>query len=416
MGDRRQKILRGNVEVEAIGQYIERFMNILVNRTLLIENVEYINKTDEEEGMIRFETSPSDFKKMKDVARKTGVRLRIKGRHGLPFFLQKNRKRKMLFFGMLIFFLSLYHVSFFIWDISFEGNHRFTDDMLYGFLESVPINCGMRKKRVSCENLEAQIRNYFTEITWVSAEIRGTRLIIRIKENEALLEPVKSETTPCDLTAGRGGEIKKIVVRNGFSQVKIGDEVEVGDLLVDGTVSIYDDAEQLVNTHETHADAEIYAQTVHTIHRELSLSESLKVRTGKKRTGVYLEVMGRRFYLLTPPVENSTWEFVLEQKQLKLLENFYLPVYFGKVEAYEYVVYEKMYSKEDVASICESYILDYTEKLSEKGIQILGSDGKIEHSEFGWLIEGTITVIEDIAVEAPPDVDSDVRPEINEEN
>lgn len=41
------------------------------------------------------------------------------------------------------------------------------------------------------------------------------------------------------------------------------------------------------------------------------------------------------------------------------------------------------------------------EKLMEKGIQIIGNDGKIEKSESGWQIQGTLTVIEDIASEMP---------------
>ena len=194
---------------------------------------------------------------MKPVARKAGVRLRIGGKYGLPFFLYRNRGRQLFAAGVVSFFLTLYALYFFIWDISFEGNHLFTDEMLLHYMETLPVACGMRKAEISCENLEWNIRNAFTEITWVSAEISGTRLTVRVKENEAVLTPPEKDDTPCDLTAVSGGEIVRTVVRSGICRVRAGDIVEEGQLLVDGTIPIYDDAETLVNSHEIHADAEI---------------------------------------------------------------------------------------------------------------------------------------------------------------
>ncbi len=412
MGDYGRFFLQGAVKVEAKGHNIERFLNISSKRSLSIGTVSMAGeeedgkRNEESAGWITFITTPGDFKKMKDVARKTGVRLRIRGRQGLPFFLYRNRKRKLLASGFLSFFLFLYVLSFFIWDISFEGNHKFTDDMLSGFLESVSVYYGMRKSAVSCEELEAGIRNYFTEITWVSAEIRGTRLIIRVKENEALLKPMESDQSPCDLTAGKEGEIVGMVVRSGIPQVKIGDVVEAGTLLVDGTIPIYDDAETLVNSHETHADAEIYAKTVHQIEEQVDLSKTVKARTGGVRRGLYVRVFGYPFYFLAPAYGDAKWEIYMEQKQAKILNDFYLPIYYGTMTAFEYENYEHIYTSQEVETICEAWMEEYMEKISEKGIQILGSDGKIEVNESGWKLVGTMTVIENIAAESPVSVES----------
>lgn len=95
------------------------------------------------------------------------------------------------------------------------------------------------------------------------------------------------------------------------------------------------------------------------------------------------------------------WEYVTEQEQIHILENFYLPLYWGRLYAYEYVPYEKTYTEEEMKRICEGYLQEYMEKLMEKGIQILGSDGKIEKGASGWQIQGTLKVIEDIAKEIP---------------
>lgn len=389
MGNNRGFSLEGRVKVEVQGNNIERFLNISSNRGIFIEDVDRTH----------FFTSPKDFKKMKDIARKTGVCLKIKGRHGLPFFLYRNRNRKLLGIGMGVFFFILYLSSFFIWDISYEGNRRFTDDILFGYLETIPVYHGMKKSDISCEEIEAGIRNTFTEITWVSAEIRGTRLIIRIKENEVMMEPLADNEIPCDLVAKKSGKILKMIVRNGVSQVNLGDTVEEGTLLVEGTIPIHDDAGALVTSHEIHADADVFAETVYLLKKKLSLSRIEKVRTGSIRKGIYFQMFENPFYFLIPAPDETPWEIVMEQEQIHLLDNYYLPLYYGTITAYEYEEYERFYTEAEAEKIGERYMQEYIEKLSEKGIQILGSDGKIEFNESEWTYTGTIRVIENIAIE-----------------
>ncbi len=401
----------GGVKAEITGHDKERFFNIAAQREFKILEI-----SKDEEGKVSFWTTAEDYKRMKPLVKKAGVRLFLREKYGLPFFLHRNRKRKLLAAGVMAFFLILYCLSFFIWDISFEGNLRFTDEMLLHFMETLPVVCGMKKSEISCEALEGEIRNQFTEITWVSAEIRGTRLIIHVKENEALLAPVKAPETPCDLAAGKDGVITRCVVRNGFPTVKAGDEVKAGDLLVDGTIPIYDDSETLINSHEIHADGEIYAKTVHTVQKHLPLSYTVRGRTGKKRYGAFFKAFGRTFYFLMPSYGEGEWEFVTEEAQLKIFEDFYLPVYGGLITAYEYVPYENAWTREAVLRVCGSYVGEYMEKLTEKGIQILGNDGKIEKSESGWTITGTVTVVEDIAKEVPIPEKQEENQTVNEHN
>lgn len=295
----------------------------------------------------------------------------------------------------------LYGLSFFIWDISFEGNLRFTDQTLLHYMETLPVACGMRKSAVSCEELEESLRNQFAEITWVSAEIKGTRLTVRIKENEAMLSPVEPDRTPCDLTAEKDGVIEPVRGPERPSQGEGRGSGGRRDLLVAGTIPIYDDSENLVSSHEIRADAEVYARTVYETEKKLPLTYEVKSRTGRVRRGAFFSIFGRTFYFLMPAYGDASWEFFMEERQLRLFEDFCLPVYGGLVTALEYVPYERAYTKEEVSAEKDRYMEEYMEKLQEKGIQILADDGKIEKGESGWKIQGTVTVIEDIAGPSP---------------
>ena len=351
MREKRRLFFKGGVQAEITGLGRERFFNIAARREIFVTGI----GTDRD-GRVLFWTTVEDYKKMKTAAKKAGVRLFLRKKYGLPFFLFRNRKRKPLAAGFVCFFLFLYGLSFFIWDISFEGNLRFTDQTLLHYMETLPVACGMRKSAVSCEGLEESLRNQFAEITWVSAEIKGTRLTVRIKENEAMLSPMEPDRTPCDLAAEKDGVIERCVVRNGLLKVRAGDPVAAGDLLVAGTIPIYDDSETLVNSHEIRADAEVYARTVYEAEKQLPLTYEVKSRTGRARRGVFFSIFGRTFYFLMPAYGDDPWEFFMEEKQLKLFEDFYLPVYGGLVAALEYVPYERAYTKEEVSAEKDRYM------------------------------------------------------------
>ena len=393
--------VKGCISVQMRGQNMERFINISAQRDLPIKHL----KSDKNGSMI-FYTTPDAWKEMKSIVKKTGVSLKIISRNGLPFLLYRNRTRKLLVCGLCFFFLMIYGLTFYIWDISFEGNHRFTDEELLNYMQSIPVMNGMKKKQVSCEQLEIGIREHFNDVTWVSAEIRGTRLIVHLKENEETSVMAEKDEDPCDLIARTSGTIVKTVIRRGFCQVKEGDTVEEGDLLVDGTIPITDDFGTVMESYEVCSDAEIYAVTTHKIEERIPLTETIEVRTGKKRSGVFIGFMDHHMYLMMPKhlwsrQGGSQWEYIAGQKQLHILEDFYLPIYIGKITAYEYEASERNYRKEEVEEMAGSCYQEYIEKLQEKGIQILGNDGKIEQSESGWQITGTLTVIEDIAMKVP---------------
>ena len=62
---------------------------------------------------------------------------------------------------------------------------------------------------------------------------------------------------------------------------------------------------------------------------------------------------------------------------------------------------KKSSRKRRVSDAADRYLNEYMQNLTEKGIQILGSDVKIERSGSHWKIHGTLTVVEDIAKESP---------------
>ena len=94
------------------------------------------------------------------------------------------------------------------------------------------IKYGMKKKNVDCEALEAGMREAFPQITWVSARVSGTRLVIQIKENKIIQDKTAvEEEEACDLVSNVSGTITYIMVRQGVPKVKKGEKIEKACLL-----------------------------------------------------------------------------------------------------------------------------------------------------------------------------------------
>lgn len=157
-----------------------------------------------------------------------------------PFFSARIMEKEAVFGGFVsgIFFLAVFLP--FIWNITLTGNEAVTGDVFYSFLEEQEIRIGMKKNKLNIEELEKEIRRNFPRVTWASARLSGTRLLIDIKENDApILTDVQEEEECSSLVSEYGGTVVSILVRSGVPLVKAGDIVEEGQVLVDGRVPIY---------------------------------------------------------------------------------------------------------------------------------------------------------------------------------
>ena len=119
-------------------------------------------------------------------------------------------------------------MSLFVWDIQFQGNHHYTADTLARYLDTQDIKYGMKKKNVDCEALEAGMRENFPQITWVSARVSGTRLVIQIKENKMIQDKIRVKEEACDLVSDVTGTVAYIMVRQGIPKVKKGGRDRTG--------------------------------------------------------------------------------------------------------------------------------------------------------------------------------------------
>lgn len=367
----------------------ERFLNLCSARGFKIWNIVCRDKGEYEAYM-----TVADVRRVKPLVRKSGVRLRITGRFGFPFFIFRNRKRWYYAAGLETFFILLYCMTLFIWDIEFEGNYRYTEDNLRICLEKMDLHCGILKKKINCEEVETFIRTDLPEVTWVSASVTGTRLVVKIRENQVLSAVPQIDETPCDLVAGTSGVIRSMVVRSGIAQVSVGDTVEKGQILVSGRVPVTGDNGDEITSHLVRADADIEAETVIEYEKEIPFSRMLRIPTGQTRKGIYVKAGPWSAAALFPALgKKEEWDYYMEEHQAVLFSDYCLPLYLGVIEGKRMISYEKAYTKQELALLAERKEKEEAEKLEEKGVQILENNDRIEKSVSGYRIKGEMVAL-----------------------
>lgn len=385
--------------IRLTGYSPERFLNLCSHHRITLWGLRSVGT--EYEMCI----SISGFKRLRPLVHKTRTKVVILERHGLPFILHHYKNRKLFAGGALLGAVLLYVMSMFIWNIHVEGNYSLSDEVILKYLESVQIVHGMAKRDVHGEEIEAGLREHFPEITWTSAEVKGTRLIIHVQENEDIASEEIPDEDPADLRASGDGTIVSMIVRSGTPAVSEGMEVQKGDMLVESLVEIINDAGEAANTYYVHADADIRIQRTEHYRESFDMQYVKKVYTGRTRTSFYLTLGNKRLdfrFLHMDTYEQS--DSIASELPLRITENYYLPVTLGKITEQEYVPEEAVYTKEEAVALAKEEWALFSEKLRIKGLQIIENNVKIEINGDVCTAEGDYVVEESAVQEQAPQI------------
>lgn len=411
------RYINGYVKIRIQGYSPERFLNLCRYHHILIWGL--MPNGNAYEMYLTLEA----FRKLRPIVRKTHTKVILLERYGLPFFIRRHRKRKTFLAGVLICIGLLFFYSSYIWDIHFEGNEKWTDQTLLEFLDTKKVSPGMPKNKVDCSQIVKDIREQYNDIVWVSASIDGSRLRIQIKENEdTFREDLSNEKSmddgsadndtesnedlqPTDLVASQDGVITSIITRSGVPQVHVGDTVKKGDILVSGRVEVLNDAAEVTGYQYQQSDADIYADT------QMIYREQIPLTYQKKKYDPYGQ--RRLWYIKLGPYQISLgmlshdfrkWETHTEEHQLRLGENFYLPVDYGMISIKSYQTEAKKYSDQELQEILTQKYEHFSKEMEEKGIQICENNVKIHVYENSAIASGILYLNQQITETADTEI------------
>jgi len=382
------KYVRGYLRIRVWGFSPERFMNLCSNKDILLWDIV-------RDGEVYYmNITLKGFYKLRPIAKKTGTRVAILQRYGLPFFLPKLLKRKVFLAGLLLTVAFWIWSSTHIWDIELEGNYQITRDVFNDFLKDNQVSEGMRKEQLDIEALEKEIRRQFPQVTWASAKLDGTKLHISIKENDApIITDTQERPAGADLVSQYAGTVVSVMVRSGVPLVAAGDIVEEGTVLVDGRVPVYNDDGTVREYIYVDADADIILEHTKSFTDSLPFDYIEKEYTGREEKRYYFR-FGENEWRMPEDRPFLVYDSVIRESRSLLFQKLSIPFYTGSYTHREYQNVEYEYTLEEAKVLLNQKISEYIESLEEKGVQIIEKDVKIDTNGDSWVVNGEFLVQE----------------------
>ena len=375
-----------NIEVEGI--FVERFINICKSKGILLWNVKM-----EKGVLLHANIGIRDYKSIRPIAKKTGTKIRIKKKCGIPFILNRYKKRKIFVAILVAAIIFVGAMGNFVWNIEVSGNEKISKEEILLALEEEGLTTGTYKGKIDANSIIQNIRLKRNDIAWMGISIEGTNAEVEIKES-IIAPDIISQDEYCNIVADKECMITKISAQNGTAAVKVGDIVKTGDVLVNGYLE-----GKYTGIRYVHAIANIEAKVWYSKKEKIYLNQQVPTETGEleEKYSVVINNFKINFYKTLSNFEN--YDTICESKRLKLFSNFYLPIEIVKTTNKEYEIKDVTYTEEEVIEIWKAKIEDELKEQIENQDNIINeqvntyaNDGYIE-------IEVIYEVLETIGVE-----------------
>lgn len=385
-------LLKGFVRVSVAGRFVERFLNLCKNRKIHIWN---IKKHGEE--LLHLDMGIESFKRMPEVAYKSRTRVRIISRHGLPFVIQRHKKRKAFAVSAIAATALFLYITSFVWVIEVEGNEKLSAEQIVAELEKNGFRKGQFRYGNDIQSLQNKMLVDVEELSWLWVEIKGTRAIVQVKEKVPIPQIVDKDI-PCNVVAERDGLITQINATCGEKAVKVGDVVKKGDLLIGGiSQTAYD------GLHYFHSSGEVSARTWYTCVADYPLKETKFLKTGKFFSKNTINFFGFRVKLYRD--KKMPYAHSEEQAQVysfSLGKNMVFPVSLERKICYELAAEEENHTFDSALEKALAKAYDELENQLGQGAVVVNKGYElVSESDEQITVKATCECIEDIGTCVP---------------
>ena len=327
----------GYVILQIEGISIARFLKRLTENGVRVEELRRVGPLS-----VRFRMPANRFFELRKWKKGLPLKIRIVGRSGPAFAVKKLLRRPVLWIGTLVLFAALCWASSRIWSIRIEGAERVDPKEIRTLLKEHGLSVGARPKGpvliTAANDLSARI----ADAAWIGLDREGITLTVKVVESK-LASSKKTRAVPSDVIADRDGVVTDISVMRGQANVRVGDKVRAGDVLISGTVSYKEE------TYETSADGIVKAAVLY--EAECPVPETIEeiVETDQTEPVRTLRIGPWTLLLQKPSFERYR---LTETRTIPTSDRF--PVYVDETIARELILRERALSESEAEELALS--------------------------------------------------------------
>lgn len=381
------QLIFGYLKIKISCPFPERLINLVNLRGFSVWGIRILN-----ENTFIMNIALRNFKKLRPLLRKTGARIHILSKKGLPFVFYKYRKRSGLLLGGIGFLVIVFLMSGFVWSIEISGNNNISDEQILLALNQSGFYEGAFKSNLNLRSVRQKVRVLIPEISFIELNLQGSKAYVKITESKKTPEII-NKSAPQNLVAARAGVIEKIEVTAGEPVVFPGDTVREGQLLVSGII----DSEQ-AGYFLIHSTGRVFASSQYELKVFYPYKCEVYQRTGnftqKKRLKIF------NFYInlyLRGGIEYPVCDKIVKREEARI-GNYVLPLSLETETCYEKVVTKTETPKERCKELA-CLLLEETSAYEFANKEVTASEITVVCKEAGCEATGNYIVTENIAKE-----------------
>ena len=375
----------GYLVIEIEGYYIERFINICKNKKIAIWNLKR-----KDEIKLSFRARIQDFREIIKIAKKTKCKLKIKSKKGIPFIFQKYKKRKVFIFLLIIFISLIILSSNFVWNVEIQVEDNQVIENIEEDLKNSGLEVGKLKSKINTKDIINKVRLSRDDVAWMGIELKGTNAIVKLVKADEKPEVI-DESEYCSIISDKSGIITKINAQSGSANVKVGDTVNVGDVLINGWME-----GKYTGIRYVHAKGEIEAKVWYTKNKRIEYNATERMETGNIENKYSIKFNNFKINLSKKLSKFKIYDTIETENKIKIFSNFYLPISIVKTTNKEVEEVQKIYELEEAKNIGIQDLEQELEQEIENKNSIVNKNINTYEDETGLEIYVTYEVIENI--------------------
>ena len=224
---------KGYKKVEVLGMNQARLLSALATSGVSVFKVKKVNHK-----IMQFCVKNNECEKFFAITDKLCYNVMTIYDTGLKNKAKNLVKRLGYILGTIVFFVATIIPSQFVCKVEFLGDANVYSDRLNNYLSNNGVAVFANFSTLDLDELEVKMLKENDFLSFVSLKHRGGTLIVYAKLRAQ--PPTVIDSTITKLYSTVNGVVDSVKVYRGTPVVKAGDKVEVGDLLVDGVVTVRD--------------------------------------------------------------------------------------------------------------------------------------------------------------------------------
>lgn len=308
------------IKIEGLNQI--KLLTFIKNNDIDVFNVQFLSKS-----VMEFDINSNKLKKLKKIFKNKSINYQILGNTGVCGILYLLLNNIGIIISILFFIIFVLIFNNFLFNIKVQCSDDVMSHNVEEYVGEYLKQSNYLKSKVDTSEIEKLIYTNFDKVSLVSAIKKGGFVVIDIKQMLDNNETTTEENfTPA--TSSVRGYVQSIQVFQGMPQVKVGDFVDVGDVLISQIVYDSKGNKQFV-VPKGKVEIKCYIDDCVTH----CPSQIIFERTGKTAENCNLSFLGIN---ISNQQSDITFDkFESETKETIISQNNILPLVYSKTIFYE---------------------------------------------------------------------------------